>query len=349
MSTDPRTEALLKKGAYKFQYVAKEPFTNIDLPASEINPARLNRKIDILTVNQYGCAMLDGAVFPAIVLLRQDRAKHIVATGMHRIKAALDIKKDWFDAYIVTETDQFRCDALIRLLNSIEGRGDTVRDQLRHVVSLHEIYPKHSLAELATMFNLTKGTVLNSWNEHQGIQRASRLGFDFEGSQRQPQNTIVALNTIGSDLVYVKAAEFVVHFDVPGSEVTEIVKELKEVRHQGEGAEIKIVQKHHDIAEERYHRAKLRTGKTKSTECVKFIGKCKALSRLVRRGIEHLHLSALGISNYPDALVSLEDAMDNLAKVKAEIERIQRLSASAPGGSGGSGGSGVPIAAAPRS
>lgn len=344
MSTDPRVEALFKRGNYKFEYKTKIPFADIDLAASKVNPARLNRKIDEGTVLQYACAMDEGAVFPGIVCLRQDRAKHIVGTGMHRIEAA-KVKKtpqDWFDGYLVNEPDQFRCDALIRLLNSVEGRGDTIKDQIRHVISLHETYPKHSLAELAMMWNLARNTVTNAWNEHQGIQRASRLGFDFEGSQKQPQNTIVALNSIPSDLVYVKAAEFVVNFDVPGSEVTEIVKELKDIRSKGEGAEIAVVKKHHDVADERNLRSKLRSGKTKSTECVKFIGKCKALSRQVRKGIEHLHLTALGSANYSDAIVQLEDTMDNLAKVKAEIERIQRMSG------GGGGGSGMPIAAAPR-
>lgn len=340
MSKDQKTESLLKRGQYKFAYHEREPFENIDLKASEDNPARLKRKIDQLTVTQYGCAMLENAVFPAIVLLKQDQAKHLVATGMHRIRAAQEIDRDSFDAYIVTEPDQFRCDLLIRLLNGIEGRGDTVKEQLWHAISLHEMYPRHSLDELAIAFNLAKQTVRNAWHEFQGIKRSSRLGFDLEGAQKQPQNVIVILNQIPSDLVYVKAAEFVVHYDLTARDVEDMVRELKEVRNRGEGAEIEVIKKHHDIADERRRKAKARVGRTSPTACTRFIGQCRSINRQVRKGIEHLHLSAL--SNYDDAITVVDDWIDNAQKVKAELERIRRISSGNPSFQN----SGLPMAAA---
>lgn len=336
MSRDQRVESLLKRGNYRNAYQDKVLFSDIDFKASEENPARINRKINDDDVVKYGFAMMEGAVFPGIVLLKQDRAKHLVATGMHRCKAAIEVKRDWFDAYIVTEPDQFRCDLLIRLLNGIEGRGDTVKDQLRHVISLHEKYSKHSLNELALAFNLSKGAVMNAWQAHKGIQRASRLGFDFEGSQKQPQMSIIALDQIVSDLVYVKAAEFIVHYEIPGREVEDLVRDLKNVRSKGESAEIQTITKWHDEADEKQRRAKSRIGKTSPTACTRFIGKCRGINKQMRKGIEHLHLSALG--DVRDALTVVEDSIDNLEKVKAELERIERIS----GGSR----SGLPMAAA---
>lgn len=331
MARDARVESLLKRLGYKNVYAEREPFSNIDLKASEANPARLKRKIDDLTVTKYACAMLDGAVFPAVVLLRQDGGKHLVATGMHRIKAAMEIKRDVFDAYIITEPDQYRFDLLIRLLNGVEGRGDTIKEQLWHVISLHEKYDKHSLTELAKIFDLAKQTVQSAWSEYKGVLRASRLGFDFEGTQKQPQNTIIALDRIGTDLVYTKAAEFVVHFDVPGRDVEQLVQELKAVHHKGESEEIAIIKKYHDIAAERLRRSKTKI-KTPSTACTRLIGRCRSVNKEIRRGIEQLHLVALG--DYRDAVVTLEDLIDNLGKVKAEIERIERLSGRSVGGSG---------------
>jgi len=336
MASDQRVEALLKRGNYQYVYHDKIMFRDIDFVASEENPARINRKIDDLTVTQYGLAMLEGASFPGIVLLKQDRAKHLVATGMHRCKAAMDVKRDWFDAYVVAEPDQYRCDLLIRLLNGIEGRGDSIKDQLRHVISLHEKYSRHSLTELAKAFNLNPNTVQNAWKSHKGVQRASRLGFDFEGSQKQSQISIIALDQIPSDLVYVKAAEFVVHYDVPGRDVEDLIRELRTVRGKGESAEIQMIKKYHDEADEKQRRAKSRIGKTSPTACTRFIGKCRGINKQMRKGIEHLHLSALG--NFDDAITVIEDSIEGLEKVKAELERIQRIS----GGSTSS----LPMAAA---
>lgn len=323
MSRDPRVESLLKRGNYKNTYHDKILFSDIDLKASEENPARIHRKIDDLTVNQYGCAMLEGAIFPAIVLLKQDRAKYLVATGMHRIKAAQEVNRDWFDAYVVIEPDQYRCDLLIRLLNGVEGRGDTVREQFNHVISLHEKYSNHTLKELALAFNLSVSQVMNAWHAHQGTQRASRFGFDFEGAHKLPQVSIIALGQIGSDLVYSKAAEYVVHFDVVGREVEELVRELKAVRSKGETAEMSVIQKYRTAAEEKQRRNKSRIGKTSPTACTRFIGKCRAVNKQMRKGIEALHLSAL--SDFKDAIAVVDDAIENLAKVKAEIERVQRI------------------------
>lgn len=336
---DQRVESLLKRGNYQFVLHDKEPLSNIDLKASAENPARINRKIEQDRVIQYGCAMIDGAVFPPLVLLRRDQAKLLVATGMHRIRAAQEAKIDTFDSYIVTETDQYRCDLLIRLLNGLEGRGDTIKEQLWHVISLHEQYSRIPLTQLANEFSISKQTVTNAWNEHQGIRRGSRLGFDFEKTQKQPQSVIVRLNQIPSDLVYMKAAEFVVHYDVVAREVEELVQALKDVRHQGEGAEIGIIKKFHDAADEKQRRAKSRIGRTNPTACTLFISKVRSVNKQARRGIEHLHLSA--ISDYDDAHAVIDDGIEHLIKIKAELERIQRLAGSAS--------SGLPLAASASS
>jgi hypothetical protein len=342
---DQKTENEMKQGGYKFKYVEKLPFNEIDLKASEENPARLRRKIDDFVVTQYGCAMLEGpeacAAFPAIVVFVVDRAKHLVGTGMHRIKAkqeAFANKQDWFDAYLVNEPDQYRQELLLRLLNSLEGVRDTKRDQLYHLVSLHEKYPGHSLAELAKQFHIPPNTVVAFWNEQQGIKRATRLGFDFEN--KQTQSTIIALNQVNSDLVYMKAAELVSHFEVKGRTVEEMVREIKSVKAKGQDAEFAVVKKYHDQAEEAHRRARSRTGKTSPTQATKLVGTCRSLNRLAGKGVEHLHLSAL--THPRDALNVIEDALEQLGKVKAELERIMRMTV--VGGT-----SGYPIAAAPPS
>lgn len=337
MAKSSGVEALLKQGNYKYRYVDKLPFSDIDLKASEENPARLRRKIDDFVVTQYGLAMLEGAVFPAIVVFTRDQAKHLVGTGMHRIKASLECNKDWHDAYIVNEPDQYRQELLLRLLNGIEGVRDTKKEQIYHMIATHEKFPKHTIGELAKQFHIPHNTALSAWNEHQGIKRASRLGFDFEG--KQPQSTIIAINQIGSDIIYHKAAELVHYFEVKARTVDDMVREIRAVKAKGQDAEMAVVKRYHDQAEEAAKRAKSRVGKTSPTAATRFIGRCRGINTAASKGVEHLHLSAL--VNPQDSLNVLLDAIDHLNKVKAEFERIIRMT-------GGGSSSGYPRAAAPK-
>jgi hypothetical protein len=337
MTKHAGTEALFKQGNYKFRYVEKLLFSDIDLKASEENPARLRRKIDDLLVNEYGLAMLEGAPFPAIVVFAVDQAKYLVGTGMHRIKATKDCKLDWHDAYIVTEPDQYRQELLLRLLNGIEGKRDTRQDVTHHIFSMHEKFPNTTIPELAKMFHIPAATALSAWNEYQGIKRASKLGFDFDNGN-QPQNTIIALNKIGSDIVYQKAAELPHYYNVTGRMVENMVRDVNAVKTKGQDAEMAVVKKYHDQAEEEQRRIKSRVGKTSSTMGTKFIGGCRGLSRQASKGVEHLHLSAL--VNPRDSLNAILDLKDHLNKVQAELERIIRMQ-------GGSASSGLAQAASP--
>lgn len=323
---DPKVEHFLDRGQWNWEYVPFVDFKVIDIKASDENPARLHRKIDMDRVTQYGCEMLDGVEFPAIVLLRQDNDGHLVATGMHRLRAGQEAKRSGLDAYLVTEPDQFRCEVLTRQLNTIEGVGDPIRQQILHVLYLHEHFPKHSLTELAKSFGLKPDAVLRASAEQIGLRRAQRFGFDFESPRsRQPQGTIIALNTIPTDHVYMKAAQFAAHHAPTAREVDELVKEMKKVRSGGDAAEIEVVVRAEEAAEKKKQRAKAAHGRTPPTHGNRLVGRCKMVNNQIRDGIERLHLSALAD---PDgAIVVFEDLIDGLKSVIVEIERIVRLSA----------------------
>lgn len=326
---DPKTEHFLDRGQWNWEYVAFVDFKQIDLKASDENPARLNRRIDTDRVIQYGCEMLDGVEFPAIVLLRQDGADHIVATGMHRLRAAQEAKRHGLDAYLVTESDQFRCEVLTRQLNGIEGVGEPIRQQILHVLYLHEHFPKHSLTELAKSFGLKPDAVLRTAAEQSGLRRAQQFGFDFESPRgRQPQGTIIALNTIPTDHVYMKAAQFVAHHGPGVRDVEELVKEMKRVRNGGDLAEIEVIVRAEEAAEKKKQRAKAAHGRTPPTHGNRLVGRCKMVNNQIRDGIEQLHLSAL--ADPSGAIVVFEDLIDGLKSVIGAIERIMRLNAKAP-------------------
>src|SRR5215475_4784303 len=131
---DPKTEQYLTQGAWKWKLHKQVPFTDIDLKASYDNPSRMLTRIDDERVQAYGLAMESGVEFPAIVLLVLDPAKssfkYLIATGVHRVSAADLCGLTAFDAYVVTEPDEYRHELLIRQLNTIEGNGISIRDRI---------------------------------------------------------------------------------------------------------------------------------------------------------------------------------------------------------------------------
>jgi hypothetical protein len=65
---DPKTEQYLTNGGWKWEYVERVEFREIDVAASKENPSRLLRRVNDDVALGYGLAMKAGDQFPAIVL-----------------------------------------------------------------------------------------------------------------------------------------------------------------------------------------------------------------------------------------------------------------------------------------
>jgi cell division protein ZapA (FtsZ GTPase activity inhibitor) len=157
---DTKTEQQLERGKFAYRFQPNFLISKIDLVTSEANPARLSRKIDEERCAEMALAMEQGVDFPAIILIEEPKL-FLVATGMHRLKAATEYAKPVktiFDAYIVIETDPYRRDLLIRSINCIEGKGQTRNENLQHCADMHRLYGG-PIEDLAAAFNLRPSTI----------------------------------------------------------------------------------------------------------------------------------------------------------------------------------------------
>lgn len=325
---DPKTEQYLDRGQWAWKYLKRVDFIEIDLKKSEENPARINRRLDELRAQQYGCDMLDGVEFPAILLLNHSDPKSAykweVASGMHRLSGAREAGGDWFDAYVVTEADVYRREVLIRQSNAIEGRGMTVAEQTEHVLFLKRQYPDKSLVDLAKSWSLKLNALTNAYNEDKARDRALRYKIDL-ARLRVPQKSAVALGSIHSEPVFKAAVEFV--SDIAGTtsgEIKDMATEIKKAR--DEKSALEIVKRFRELAEQRLKRAAAKTARTQPTIVNRLISDCKRTNRYFDRSLASLHVAALDRRARSDATEIAKDLIENLKRFLVEVDRVEKMS-----------------------
>jgi len=321
---DPKTENFLTAGQYKWRYVAKVGFAEIDVKTSKENPARLLRRVDEDRAISYGLAMEDGTEFPAIVLLTIEGAaplKYIIATGVHRYEGATCAGLSAFDAYIVTEADTYRRECLIRQLNNIEGQGVSIEDRVAQVIQLHETYPEHPLKHLAAEWCLPEERVRKAYVAQQVVRRGLRFGHDFvNGKVKLKQSALIALNSIHSDVVFARAAQFAVHNGASTGEIVDACRDIKKTRDEAAG--LLVIEEANEAVLKRHMQSKARHGRTTVAPAHAFFGNCRKLTNQADRGIEHMYLAA--VSDKKVARILCEETIDVLKRVIDELDRINR-------------------------
>ena len=321
---DSKTENYLNRGKWTFVYINRVGFEEIDLKASDENPARLNRKIDDDRAWQYGYDMENNCDFPAIVLLNLARPyashKYIVATGMHRIRGAQVIDRQWFDAYIVTEADEYRREVLTRQINSIEGRGMTMAEEISHVLALKDQYPSKSLKDLAREWSLKEAVLQSAYSERRAHVRARSFHFDLS---RLPQKSTVALGSIHSDVVFQKAAEMATTINcIQSAEIKDMAAEIRQAR--DEKAQLAIVERFRLEAEGRIERNRAKHGRITPVVINRIISDSKRLNNQLEKPYDEIHVAAL--EDRARARLIVEGLVENLKRLLAEIERVDRMS-----------------------
>jgi hypothetical protein len=322
---DPKTEAYLNRSKSKWEYKAKVDFDKIDLKHSAENPARLAAKIDEDRAIHYGLEMEAGVEFPAIVLLTpSDNGKfpYDVATGMHRIEGALCARKTGFDAYVVTEPDAYRREVIIRQLNTLEGRGVTVRESILQVIALHEKFPEKSLTALSKDWGLKFSAISAAWRAEAARKRALNAGYNLD-RMRVGQTVATMLNTIHSDRVFTKVLELIQEHNPNATIIDELCKRLRSVRDENDA--IGIVNQYREGEIEKAERTRARHGRVNTIPATKLIANARRFNNAVAKGLEHLYLSSLTTPATRTAVVTLEELIANAKRVLNEVERIEKL------------------------
>jgi hypothetical protein len=324
---DPKTEHFLDSGNYKWRYVEKVDFAEIDLKASLENPARLHRTVNEDVALSYALAMEAGDEFPAIVLLTLDSTTsilpYLIATGVHRVTAAKDYQiRDWFDAYVVAEADAYRRTSLTRRLNIIEGYGVTMKDRIAQALQDHKEHPDVSLGALAKDWHLKLDTLKTAKATQSAVDRGRRFGYTLDdGKLKLTQKSIQSLGLIHSDKVFDRAAHFAIVNAAPTNDIVDLCKEIKKTR--DEGAALAAVDRASLAAAEKRLQARARHGKISPAPASLFFGDCRRINNQADRGIDRLHLAA-----YPDrnAARSLcQQTIELMKRVLAALDHIERI------------------------
>jgi hypothetical protein len=321
----PVDEQFLTKLGAKFTFHKALPISLIDMKLSAENPARIMRKLDKGRAESYGIAMLDGDEFPAVVLLNHpnphDGMNWIVATGMHRLDGAQQAGIKTFDAYCVTEPDQYRREVIFRMLNIVVGWGMEMPEIFAHLLWLNEHHGT-ALTVLAKDWNVKPSALINAAAEQKARLRARKTGWDFDRC-RVGVGSIIHLGSISLDPVFEAAVEFACTY--PGirtDEIKEMVGQIRKAR--DEASQLAVVKKHKEDAEKRLAMNIATKGKPRPSKMTNVAKWMKTLINLLDRPLNELH-----VASYPDMdalLLIIESTFDHLKLLRAEVERVQRMS-----------------------
>jgi hypothetical protein len=316
-----KVENHLKRGQYRYDF-KKVPIADIDMVASKENPARLTTAVDLERVNKYGIEMLDGVDFPAIVLLNlppENPYKWIIATGVHRTFAAIDAEQSMMESYCVYEADDYRRDLLFKQLNTLEGIGVTISEQIRLVIDIH-VKRGIPLKQLAQEWDLKEASLKFALHDYRARQRGDRHGWDFK-AQKTPQKVYLALNRIQSDVTYDAAAHVAFNYKMNPSEIEGMVSEI--IRTKSEAEARTKIEECRDAALQQMQRNNARHGKVPQTKANNMLSDAKRFVKHLNEGIDKLYLASLPDLTRSIAIMDL--VIERAKTIKTELEHIQRM------------------------
>ena len=320
---DPKTENFLNSGGYKWRYVQNIDFAEIDIEELKNNPARLYKKVDQDRAINYAIAMERGDEFPAIMVLTLDpdvsRFLYLIATGVHRHAAYDTLGRTSCDAYVVMEGDKYRRESLIRRANIIEGYGVSHDDRIAQALQMHETYPEIPMVQLAQDWGVKADTFKTAVIEQKAIERGSRFGHNFTGGRiKLPQRSILALNTIHSDVVFDRAASFALETGATTAEIIDLCKDAKKARDDKSGLD--IVTQAAEAVVRRRNMQRVQHTRPPRAASSKFFHGMRGLNSLAGQGIEKLYLSG-----HPDRSGFRMMCDETIATIKRVIDAIDHL------------------------
>lgn len=300
---DHLTEDVLQGLGLAYDYVENIPLDQFDLAAGLRNQARLTAPLDRDLVMEYALAMLDGDVFPAVIVER------LPATGLlsaidanHRLHAATEAKLSNVAAYILRPCDPASRRMALIAFNRRAGKRTSMEEGIQHGIWLvtHCSQTIVSAARVAKVSPDTLGTAIRTAKAKAEFAKA---GIPVE---RITNSKLERVGSIPLRSIREKAAKLVAERQMSTSDVDSMVMAIK--RRDG----------------------------VDEMECV--ITEWEANPRLARRSVEHAKrgVKPRDIRPISRILTSLEAAMrildlhrepsQMLFESDAEIDRLNDLS-----------------------
>jgi hypothetical protein len=129
-----RDEKELTALGTKFRHVANHPISRINVEASLRNNARFGLPVHPETVQEYAGFMEQGASFPVIVVFE---ATGIIAAGLHRLKAAMELGATTVDVCLITQASVDAIDTFTRSNNMGGIRPLSDDEKVQQAADMH--------------------------------------------------------------------------------------------------------------------------------------------------------------------------------------------------------------------
>jgi ParB-like chromosome segregation protein Spo0J len=225
MARDYRMENRLTAQGVEWDYLAAIPLAQINVEAGLRNQARLSEPLRKGTVAQYARALLDGAVFPAVVLLNGPKGFE-PADGNHRIAALIAAGRKETDAYLVANADTYVRDRLIRTTNLVEGMRPSSEESLAQAIYLVETY-KRPIKEVAWDCQLDDSVISRAIRVRETAQRLVAAGGRPEALNK---TQLERLAVVHNDMVLKAAADLAIRASLKETEVASLTSSIQAKR-----------------------------------------------------------------------------------------------------------------------
>jgi hypothetical protein len=315
---DQKTEHYLNDGGYAFKYQAEFDLGLIDVEGAKTNPWRLHRRLDEYRVDAIGCAILEGADIPAIVLF-DDADGYRLVTGLHRTMGAREAKTGALDAYLIVETDPYRRSLLARGINTIEGAAPSEQENLDQIVDLLREFPDRTVVDVARAFNMKPGTI----ERHVRIARVEKRGHDLgvgalfaNGSMSRRIKEL--LGAIKSDPIFTRTAMIIGDTKARGTIAEVLIRDVQ--RSRSDQAAVKVLDAYEQEFTEREEAAKVKFGRVRSSIPTKAI---YAVGRVVKFD-NHPAWGGLEPSELTRGIAFCEEAEAKIKRWKREMIEIRK-------------------------
>lgn len=250
---DLKYERWLEGQGVKWQYDPAIALGRFLIKEGLSNKARLGKALSPEVVETYALAMIEGAEFPA--LIGEETPKGIFPlNGNHRLAAAKEAEKEFFDCYLVTPSTPYVRERMIRSANRIEGQPLSTEDAMIHAMYMVKTFGIE-VKKAASDFGVTYSKLVAEVRVARAFDRALDAGVDAKKIHR---SHLKMMESIKDDEVFAEAAKLVRKTGLPQSQVQQLVNDINHERKQAE--QIKVVRKWAELPEVQVDVEKTRGG-----------------------------------------------------------------------------------------
>ena len=312
---DQAAEGLFDRLGVAWEYVANLPINLIDRELSLQNQARLGVSLDTDVVDEYALAMLEGAVFPALVGFQLQNGTYLLAGGNHRLAAAKEAMLTHADLYLLRVND----DAMRRLvttsLNTLVGVRPQRQETIEQAIAWMEMFGR-SAKSAASFYGVPEYALTRELKIRSTRKRMALAGVSPSALSKVAQER---LSVLQNDIVLREAAVLQSEAVLAERELKQMVSEIREQR--TEAGQLAVIQHWRDRDDVKLRKAQAHKGIGVTDPTTKNRAEVFRTLRTAERLLgKYVSLGQVGLSND-------QDYQEALMLARTIVERLEVLGA----------------------